>query len=424
MVTQPSAESAGTAAGSVKATGASAAAAAAGAGAGRTGSGADGGGEPARAGRAAVEREPGRAGGRVVNGAAVDVVARTGGGPAGPGVDGARRGLVLGGGGMLGAAWTIGALCAIEESTGWQPGRAEVILGTSAGSILGTMLAAGVRAEELRDHQRGLPIRTGPLAGVEFDYDTAVGGALPPRPRPGIGSPGLLRDAVRHPREYPFLTMVSAVVPTGRGSVAPVGELVRGLVDGDGWPRGSGLRVAAVDYRTGRRVVFGDPDAPEADVAEAVMASCAIPGWFAPVEVAGSPYVDGGCWSATNADLMAERELDEVYVLAPMALRPAWAGSARVDAGRGTVAALREWRARDRPKGVLAQLVSRYRRTVTRQMLREARRLRDSGVRVRLLAPTLEDLAVMGPNMMDPARRPAVLETALRTSRTALESVR
>ncbi|MFI6446076.1 patatin-like phospholipase family protein [Kitasatospora sp. NPDC050543] len=336
--------------------------------------------------------------------------------------DGVRRGLVLGGGGMLGAAWTIGALCAVEESTGWQPGGAQVILGTSAGSILGAMLAVGVRAADLRDHQRGVPITTGPLAGVDFDYDTAAGGALPPRPRPGIGSPGLLRDAVRHPREYPLLTMVSAVVPPGRGSVAPVGELVRRLAGADGWVRGSALRVAAVDYRTGHRVVFGDPQAPPAEVAEAVMASCALPGWFAPVEVAGGPYVDGGCWSATNADLMLGRGLDEVYVLAPMALRLHPRG--RAEPGRGTVAALKEWRERDRPRGVLAQLVSRYRRAVTRQMLREARLLRAAGTRVQLLAPTLEDLAVMGPNMMDPARRGAVLETALRTSRAALEGVR
>ncbi|MER5867816.1 patatin-like phospholipase family protein [Kitasatospora sp. NPDC002040] len=329
-----------------------------------------------------------------------------------------RRGLVLGGGGMLGAAWTIGALCAVEEATGWRPGSAEIVLGTSAGSILGTLLTAGVGAAELRDHQRGLEITTGPLAGVDFDYDTAVGGALPPRPRPGIGSPGLLRDAVRHPREYPFLTMVSAAVPTGRGSVAPVGELVRGLVGDGGWPAGSGLRVAAVDYRTGRRVAFGDPGAPEVPVDRAVMASCAIPGWFAPVEVNGSRYVDGGCWSATNADLMAGRGLDEVYVLAPMALRPSWPDGRVVE--RGTLAAVREWRQRDRPRGVLAQLVSRYRRAVTRQLMREARELRAGGVRVQLLAPTLEDLAAMGPNMMDPARRGQTLETALHTTARAL----
>ncbi|MBO1417977.1 patatin-like phospholipase family protein, partial [Streptomyces sp. FH025] len=103
-----------------------------------------------------------------------------------------RRGLVLGGGGMLGAAWTVGALCAVEEATGCRPGAADVLLGTSAGAILAAMLAGGVRPEQLRDHQRGLPITEGPLAGVAFDYDTAVGGALPPRPRAGIGSPDLL----------------------------------------------------------------------------------------------------------------------------------------------------------------------------------------------------------------------------------------
>ncbi|WP_371497336.1 patatin-like phospholipase family protein [Kitasatospora sp. NBC_00374] len=335
--------------------------------------------------------------------------------------DGVRRGLVLGGGGMLGAAWTVGALCAVEEATGWRPGSADVLLGTSAGAILGALLAAGVEPGQLRDHQMGRPITEGPLAAVDFDYDTAVGGALPPRPRPGIGSPGLLRDVVRHPRDYPFLTMVSAAVPTGRGSVAPIGDLVRGLLGEGGWPAGTGLRVAAVDYRSGRRVTFGDPDAPAAEVAEAVMASCAIPGWFAPVEVAGGRYVDGGCWSATNADLMAGRGLDEVYVLAPMGVRLHPAG--RAEPTRGTVAALREWRERDRPRGVLAQLLSRYRRAVTRQLLREVRELRAVGTRVQLLAPTQADLAVMGPNMMDPARRGPVLESALRTSRAALGAV-
>ncbi|MCG6496366.1 patatin-like phospholipase family protein [Kitasatospora sp. A2-31] len=335
-----------------------------------------------------------------------------------------RRGLVLGGGGMLGAAWTVGALCAVEEATGRRPDGAEVLLGTSAGAILAALLAGGVGADQLRDHQRGLPVTAGPLAGLEFDYDTAVGGALPPRPRVGIGSPGLLRDAVRHPRAHPLLTTVSAMAPHGRGSLATVGELVRGLHGPGGWPDASPLRVAAVDYRTGHRVVFGDRGAPPAAIADAVMASCAIPGWFTPVRVHGSAYVDGGCWSATNADLMIGRGLDEVFVLAPMALR--LPPRERDETGsRGTLAALREWHAaRDRPRGVLAQLVGGYRRAVTRQLMREAALLRASGVRVHLLAPTPADLAVMGPNLMDPARRAAVLESSLRTSRAALDGVR
>ncbi|MEV4561390.1 patatin-like phospholipase family protein [Kitasatospora sp. NPDC049285] len=318
-----------------------------------------------------------------------------------------RFGLVLGGGGMLGAAWTVGALGALERATGRVAGEAEVILGTSAGALLGSLLAGGASVADLADHQLGRPVATGPLAGIGFDYENAVGGALPPRPGPAIGSPGLLRQAVRHPRDYPFLTMVSAAVPTGRGSLVPVGELVRQLAGSDGWPPGSPLRVAAVDYRTGRRVVFGDPEAPAAPVAEAVMASCAVPGWFAPVETAGGRYVDGGCWSATNADLMLARGLDEVAVLAPMALRLQPPSGAR-----GPLDALRAWRAADRPHGVLAQLVSRYRRAVTRQLMREARQLREAGIRVRLLAPTPPELAVMGPNMMDPTRRAAVLHAA------------
>ncbi|MGW6917939.1 patatin-like phospholipase family protein [Kitasatospora sp. NPDC054939] len=335
--------------------------------------------------------------------------------------DGPRRGLVLGGGGMLGAAWTVGALCAVQEATGWRPGSAEVVLGTSAGAILGALLAGGVDTDQLRAHQRGLPITGGPLAGVDFDYETAAGGALPPRPRAGIGSPALLRDAVRHPGTRPLLTVVSAVAPHGRGSLAPVRALVGSVQAGD--PAAvDRLRAVAVDYRTGRRVVFNDPGAPRADLADAVAASCAIPGWFAPVEVAGAAYVDGGCWSATNADLMLGRELDEVFVLAPMALR--LQPRAPVEPGTGTLAALREWRARDRPRGVLAQLLSRYRRTVTRRMMAEARLLRASGVRVQLLAPTLADLAVMGPNMMDPSRRGAVLDSALRTGREALDGLR
>ncbi|MFD8323575.1 patatin-like phospholipase family protein [Kitasatospora purpeofusca] len=350
-----------------------------------------------------------------------------------------RRGLVLGGGGMLGAAWTVGALCAVEEATGRRAGDADVVLGTSAGAILGALLTAGVGADQLRDHQRGLPITSGPLAGVDFDYDTAVGGALPPRPRAGIGSPRLLRDAVRHPREFPLLTLVSAMAPHGRGSLEPVGALVGGLFGGAGATatgaggatgaagRASALRVVAVDYRSGHRVVFGDPDAPPAGVGEAVMASCAIPGWFAPVRVGGADYVDGGCWSATNADLLLGRGLDEVYVLAPMALcsdppgRPQPGHSESVPGASGFA---RARRGRDLPRGVLAQVVGRYRRAVTRQLLREAGLLRAAGVRVHLLAPAPADLAVMGPNMMDPSRRGPVLESALDTCRRVLAATR
>src|ERR1700710_525679 len=80
-----------------------------------------------------------------------------------------RRGLVLGAGGVLGAAWTVGALRALELSTGWDPRTAEVVVGTSAGSILAAFLSLGVSTEQMANHQRGIVVHGEP--SVEYDYD-------------------------------------------------------------------------------------------------------------------------------------------------------------------------------------------------------------------------------------------------------------
>src|SRR5271165_2135835 len=55
-----------------------------------------------------------------------------------------RIGLVLGAGGVLGGAWLTGALHAIARETGWDPGSAGHIVGTSAGAMVGALLACGV----------------------------------------------------------------------------------------------------------------------------------------------------------------------------------------------------------------------------------------------------------------------------------------
>ncbi len=76
-----------------------------------------------------------------------------------------RRGLVLGGGGILGAAWMVGALKALEDVHGFDPRTADYIVGTSAGSVLTALLGAGVSVDHLVDHQHGNSITAGPLAG-------------------------------------------------------------------------------------------------------------------------------------------------------------------------------------------------------------------------------------------------------------------
>ena len=80
-----------------------------------------------------------------------------------------RRGLVLGGGGVLGAAWMVGALNALKEVHGFDPRECDVLVGTSAGSVLVALLGAGVSSEQMLSHQRGHAITEGPLAGYSFD---------------------------------------------------------------------------------------------------------------------------------------------------------------------------------------------------------------------------------------------------------------
>ena len=55
-----------------------------------------------------------------------------------------KVGLVLGAGGVMGGAWLTGGLDALASETGWDPGSADYIVGTSAGSMMGSLVASGI----------------------------------------------------------------------------------------------------------------------------------------------------------------------------------------------------------------------------------------------------------------------------------------
>jgi NTE family protein len=313
---------------------------------------------------------------------------------------GGRWGLVLGGGGVLGAAWLVGALEALEQVRGIDARQAEVILGTSAGSVIGALLAAGVSVTDLRAQQLGeedpTAELTARLAGVAFDPERPAGDALPPRPRLRPGSTALLRNNRGALRELPRTTLLAGLAPAGRAKMIGVARLVEAFVPAGEWPEHPGYRAVALDYETGRRVVFGAPGGPPSGLSDAVLASCAIPGWFEPVTIGGRRYVDGGMWSATNVDLLEDAGLDEIFVLAPMA-------SAAYDAPG-------DWRAR---------VERRLRVASTRRCLAESRKVQSRGTAVTVLGPGPEDLQLMGYNLMAPERRRVVLESAVRTSAVA-----
>ncbi|MDG3010099.1 patatin-like phospholipase family protein [Rhodococcus sp. D2-41] len=300
-----------------------------------------------------------------------------------------RRGLAIGCGGTLGFTWTVAALAAVRDALDWDPREADALIGTSAGAELVTMLAAGVGVDELLDAQLG---RQGARPALARHHGR-VPGMVPPLPRPRPGSPRLLFD-----RGLPLLSRVAGLAPEGGGDPAWLEELAHELVPEGTWPAHPSAWLVAMDYRTGRRVAFGSPDAPDATVAQALCASWAVPGWFPPVRIGGRRYVDGGASSTASADLLVPLDLDEVVVLAPMAsgaLRPP-RGAARIER--------------------LA-----LRRGMSAGLDREVAQLRRAGTTVLRIDAGDEDLAAMGANFMDHRRRPATLETALRTTRAAVE---
>jgi NTE family protein len=309
-----------------------------------------------------------------------------------------RRGLVLGGGGILGSAWMIGALRAYEERTGDDARSFDLIVGTSAGSVIATLLSIGLDVDTMADSERG---HYAPGAPV-LDY-RRLGASLPPPPRMRMGSPRLLTAGVLHPHRLTPMVALAALLPQGRGQLAAIGQLVGQAaaarpVDPDHWP--APLRIVTMDFDSGHRVVFGGPGTPAALLPAAVMASCAIPGWYAPVLVDGRRFVDGGTRSPTSLDLCAHAALDEILVLAP--------------------ACAFDY---DRPRRPVAAVERQVRRAASRRLATEITLAKATGARVRVLCPGPTDLAAIGGNVMDLARRTAVFETSLHTSALALEDL-
>jgi NTE family protein len=287
---------------------------------------------------------------------------------------------VLGAGGSVGLAYHGAVLCALQDVTGWDPRTAEVIVGTSAGSISAAMLRAGVPADDLMRITEGLPL------SPEGARLAEIGRPHRPRPKPWdalhirpIADPLGVMHGVAHPRTHSLGGLVAALLPSGG---IPTHAISRGIdaVHAGGWPPDP-LWLCAVGLRDGRRVVFGREGSPDARVGQAVAASCAVPGYFQPVTIGGRRYVDGGTRSFTNMDLVAAMELDLVIVSSPMSYAT----------GRPAVAA----------------------DTVMRQSLRaqlrsEVAALRGGGTPVVAIEPGRRVAHTMGYNPMDARPRGAV----------------
>lgn len=292
-------------------------------------------------------------------------------------------GLILGAGGLTGQAYHAGVLSGIEQATGWDPRSASLIVGTSAGSAAGMYLRLGLsapdfaallRQEELSPAGAELVGRLGPTG--DWTVPTVPRGWNAPHPH-------LLGQLVRAPWRVRPEALLGVNIPTGRISTESWTAALRPLAGAE-WPA-EPLWICSVRMDDTRRVVFGRADAPVTDVATAVGASSAIPGYFAPVVIHGRRYVDGGVHSPTNADVVVREPLDLVIVSSPMST------SRHAPVRNPSHAARRHFRGR------LGQ---------------EVRRLERAGIAVVVYQPSEEDLGIMGGRAMDSSRTAEVVRQA------------
>ena len=252
---------------------------------------------------------------------------------------------------------------------------ADVVIGTSAGSVVAAYARSGWTPAQL--------------------WEIVTSSDLPPAPESGAelaGLPELFVAAFRTPLDAVRRGMGSAFVLSRTALRAPLpalpAPLRRAFPGGmffmaDGrrrfeeelpaeWP-GRATWLCAVDIVSGRRVVLGRRRPPRLTLPRAVMASCAIPGVYPPVRYGRRELIDGGAHSTTNLDLAARGGCDLIVGVAPMAYRE------------------------DDPPGWAGRLT---RRMAHNALVREVGVARRRGARVVLVRPSSQEVALHGVNFM------------------------
>jgi NTE family protein len=218
-------------------------------------------------------------------------------------------GLVLGGGGITGAAFHFGTLLAIEMATGWNPDEADVLIGTSSGAFVGAMVrgdalhldsfaGTGETQDEIHEWLNGyLYRRSAPRGGLRWLRRGLLPALRQPSLHVALGSPGMYRT-----------DGLEDWVRDAIGSLA------------NSWPT-KPTALVAYDVERRQRVPFGTEVAPTTSLSSAVAASSAVPFVYEPVQIKGRWYADGGLASGTSADLLLAHPdpLDLVLVVAPLA---------------------------------------------------------------------------------------------------------
>jgi NTE family protein len=256
---------------------------------------------------------------------------------------GGGKALVLGGGGVTGVAWETGLLLGLAEA-GLDLSDADVLVGTSAGSVVAAQVTSGVSLDELFAAQ---------VAEASSEIAARMSGAALIRFMVAMAWPG---DPQQARARLGRAALRAKTVPEAQRRA-----VIASRLPNHEWPQRR-LLIPAVDVETGAVMVFDKSSG--VPLVDAVAASCAVPVVWPPMTINGRRYMDGGVRSVANVDLA--KGCERIVVIAP------------------TTAALRR---ADRLDAQVATL--------------------GAGVRSVIISPNAASRAAIGNNVLDPARRAA-----------------
>jgi NTE family protein len=285
------------------------------------------------------------------------------------------RAVVFGGGGPVGIGWETGLVVGLAGEGVWL-GGADLVVGTSAGSVVGVQLTLGMDpAENLATVSAPLTLpadsdaaESGMETLITAMAQAAGGDATPEAARIRLGEIALATHTVE---EDVFVDVFAAV-------------------RGQQWPHG--FVCTAVDVETGVFHVWDEAAGVPLELA--VASSCAVPGIFPPITINGRRYMDGGMRSALNADVAVGH--DVVIAVSCFIL--------------------------ELPEGMSDPAFD----AIAAELQAEFEALRAGGSALEIIAPGEEflDISGWGFNLMDPSRAAAAYDAGVRQAALEAERLR
>ncbi len=201
---------------------------------------------------------------------------------------------VLGGGGPVGIAWQAGLIVGLTQ-LGVDLGKADLVVGTSAGSVVGLLLTSGgdltavstMLSDGLSPSDEVAPAIEASVANADRALLDGAGAAA-------------VADLAQDPAAAAKARAVLGSAALSASTIPTSEWLARfELFAGIEWP--ATYRCCSVDAEDGTFRVWGPGDGVSAHLA--VAASCAVPMLYPPVRLADRYWIDGGVRDILNADV-------------------------------------------------------------------------------------------------------------------------